>query len=40
MKIHCHLTDTHGLLRKELLTYLEQADVILHAGDIGAADHC
>ena len=36
MKTIAILSDTHGLLRKELLTYLEQADVILHAGDIGA----
>ena len=36
MKTIAILSDTHGLLRKELLPYLEQADVILHAGDIGA----
>lgn len=28
------LSDTHGLLRPEVLEYLKQADIILHAGDI------
>lgn len=28
------LSDTHGLLRPEVLSYLAQADVILHGGDI------
>ena len=28
------LSDTHGLLRPEVLEYLKTADVILHAGDI------
>lgn len=28
------LSDTHGLLRPEVLTQLAQADVILHAGDV------
>lgn len=28
------LSDTHGLLRPEVTAHLEQADVILHAGDI------
>ena len=28
------LSDTHGLLRPEVLEYLERADVIIHGGDI------
>ena len=28
------LSDTHGLLRPEVLEYLPQADVIIHGGDI------
>lgn len=28
------LSDTHGLLRPEVLEHLKQADAILHAGDI------
>ena len=28
------LSDTHGLLRPEVLAYLSQADVIVHGGDI------
>ena len=28
------LSDTHGLLRPEVLEYLTQADVIIHGGDI------
>ncbi len=28
------LSDTHGLLRPEVLEYLQTADAILHAGDI------
>ena len=28
------LSDTHGLLRPEVLEYLKTADAILHAGDI------
>lgn len=28
------LSDTHGLLRPEVLAYLSQADVIIHGGDI------
>lgn len=28
------LSDTHGLLRPEVLDYLKKADVILHGGDI------
>ena len=28
------LSDTHGLLRPEVLEYLQTADVILHGGDI------
>lgn len=34
MKKIAVLSDTHGLLRPEVLPYLEAADVILHAGDI------
>lgn len=30
------LSDTHGLLRPEVLEHLKQADAILHAGDISA----
>ena len=29
------LSDTHGLLRPEVLTSLEEVDHILHAGDVG-----
>ena len=28
------LSDTHGLLRPEVLEYLPQADAIIHGGDI------
>ena len=28
------LSDTHGLLRPEVLKYLAQADIIIHGGDI------
>ena len=34
MKRIAILSDTHGLLRPEVMPYLEAADVILHAGDI------
>lgn len=34
MKRIAIVSDTHGLLRPEVLTRLEKADVILHAGDI------
>lgn len=34
MKTIAILSDTHGLLRPEVLSRLEKADVILHAGDI------
>lgn len=34
MKTIAILSDTHGLLRPEVLSRLEEADVILHAGDI------
>ena len=30
------LSDTHGLLRPEVLGYLSQADIIIHGGDINA----
>lgn len=29
------VSDTHGLVRPELIEYLQGVDVILHAGDIG-----
>jgi putative phosphoesterase len=29
------ISDTHGLLRPEALTALEESDLILHAGDVG-----
>lgn len=32
------LSDTHGLLDKRVLPYLEQCDEIWHAGDIGSAE--
>ncbi|EOS67111.1 MJ0936 family phosphodiesterase [Oscillibacter sp. 1-3] len=28
------LSDTHGLLRPEVVGYLSQADIIIHGGDI------
>lgn len=34
MKNIAILSDTHGLLRPEVMVRLERADVILHAGDI------
>lgn len=30
------ISDTHRLLRPELLSYVEKVDLILHAGDIGS----
>lgn len=32
------ISDTHGLLRPEALTAIEGVELILHAGDIGAAE--
>lgn len=32
------ISDTHNLLRKEVLQYLEKCEVILHAGDIAKSD--
>lgn len=32
------LSDTHGLLRPQVLEYLNAADVILHGGDINTRD--
>jgi len=32
------ISDTHGLLRPEAISALTGADLILHAGDIGASD--
>ena len=32
------LSDTHGLLRPEVVEYLKTADAILHAGDINRQD--
>ena len=34
MKHAIVLSDTHGLLRPEVLEYLSQADIIIHGGDI------
>lgn len=34
MKKVAVLSDTHGLLRPQVLSYLDGADLILHAGDI------
>ena len=34
MKCVIILSDTHGLLRPEVLEYLSRADVIIHGGDI------
>jgi putative phosphoesterase len=31
------ISDTHGLLRPEAVAALQQADVILHAGDVGGS---
>ena len=31
------LSDTHGLLRPEVLTAIAEADQILHAGDVGSS---
>ncbi|HEY9445775.1 MAG TPA: metallophosphoesterase family protein, partial [Burkholderiales bacterium] len=32
------ISDTHGLMRAEALAALRGSDIILHAGDIGAAE--
>jgi putative phosphoesterase len=32
------ISDTHGLLRPEALRALEGSDLIIHAGDVGAAE--
>jgi putative phosphoesterase len=32
------ISDTHGLLRSEAVTFLRGSDVIVHAGDIGDAN--
>lgn len=32
------ISDTHGLLRPEVLEYLDDCDLILHAGDIGKVE--
>ncbi len=32
------LSDTHGLIRSEVLSALSGSDLIIHAGDIGKAD--
>jgi putative phosphoesterase len=32
------ISDTHGLLRPQACEYLRDVDLIVHAGDIGAAD--
>ena len=31
------LSDTHGLLRPEVLPYLQNVEAIIHAGDVGKA---
>ncbi|MEA5012747.1 MAG: metallophosphoesterase family protein [Angelakisella sp.] len=38
MKIVAILSDTHGLLREQVLMQLHAADVILHAGDINTSN--
>lgn len=32
------VSDTHGLLRPKVLEYLKDADMIIHAGDIGSQE--
>ena len=32
------ISDTHGLLRKEALTALDDSNLIIHAGDVGSPD--
>lgn len=32
------VSDTHGLVRPETLAFLQGSELILHAGDVGAAD--
>ena len=32
------ISDTHKLLRPEVVSYLQNSDLIIHAGDIGAPD--
>ncbi len=32
------IADTHGLVRPEVLTAFREADLIIHAGDIGKPD--
>lgn len=32
------ISDTHGLLREEVVKYLERCDYIIHAGDVGSID--
>ena len=34
------LSDTHGLLRPEVVEYLKTADGILHGGDINKQEDC
>jgi uncharacterized protein len=31
------ISDTHGLMRQEVLTALKGVDLIIHAGDVGKA---
>jgi len=38
MKKICIISDTHSLLAADLLPYLEEADEVWHAGDIGSLD--
>ena len=39
METFAILSDTHGLLRPEVLKYLNSSDTILHAGDINRQGH-
>ena len=32
------ISDTHGVLREEVIEYLQECDYIIHAGDIGNKD--
>lgn len=32
------LSDTHGIVPKQVYTFFEKADIILHAGDLGSTD--
>jgi predicted phosphodiesterase len=32
------ISDTHGLLRREALAALQESDLTIHAGDVGAPE--